>query len=71
MDFPTDWNRHDPNQFNPMYACKHPRPTIAILEAIESLREFVVGSRPMYQISNDDFAAILRVAATSIEGIDA
>lgn len=68
-DFPK-WNNESPNQFNPMHACKHPRPSIAILEALDALRAWVTQSQGMYGVSNQDFAALLRVAANSAEAIE-
>jgi hypothetical protein len=60
-----NWNREQTDRFNPMDAGTHARIDIAILQSIDSLRLFVTGKTGLNHMDNDEFAALLEVAAAS------
>ena len=60
-----NWDRATQDRFNPMDAGTHARIDIAILQAIDSLRLFVTGKTGVYQMDNEEFAALLEVAASA------
>lgn len=62
-----NWNKESPQRFNPMDAGTHARIDIAVLQAVDSIRLFVTGKTGARQMSNDEFSALLRVAASSAE----
>lgn len=59
------WDNSQQDRFNPMDAGTHARIDIAILQAIDSLRLFVSGKTGVFQMDNEEFAALLEVAAAS------
>lgn len=64
------WDASSAGRFNPMDDSEHPRVDIAILQAIDSIRKYVTGKTGVYQMDNDEFAALLEVAAASARRID-
>ena len=59
------WDHTKPNRFNPMDDATHENIDIAILQAVDSLRLFVTGKKGMLVMDNEEFAALLEVAAAS------
>lgn len=60
-----NWNPEQKDRFNPMDAGTHARIDISILQAIDSLRLFVTGQTGSCHMDNDEFAALLDIAASS------
>lgn len=60
-----EWDDRHPERFNPMDAATHARIDIAVLQAVDALRMFVTGQTGMKLMDNDEFAALLKVAAAS------
>jgi hypothetical protein len=65
-----NWDYKQSDRFNPMDAGTHARIDIAILQAIDSLRLFVTGKTGINHMSNEDFAELLDVAASSARRAD-
>lgn len=65
-----NWNKESPGRFNPMDSGTHARIDIAVLQAVDSIRLFVTGKTGTRQMSNEEFAALLRVAASSAERVE-
>lgn len=60
-----EWDNRHPERFNPMDAATHARIDIAVLQAIDAMRMFVTGQIGMKHMDNEEFAALLEVAAAS------
>ena len=64
-----DWDPSNPDRFNPMDACRHARIDISVMEAVDALRAFVCGETGSRQMSNEDFANLLRASAESADRV--
>lgn len=64
-----NWDRELKDRFNPMDAGTHARIDIAVLQAIDSLRLFVTGKTGVYQMDNEEFAALLDIAAAAAKRV--
>jgi GGDEF domain-containing protein len=64
-----NWDSSDAGRFNPMDSCRHARIDIAVMEAVDALRAFVVGETGVRRMSNEDFANLLRASAESADRV--
>lgn len=58
-----DWDPEEPDRFNPMDAAFDGSVDVATLQVINSLRKFLTGECGVRRMSDEEFMAILVVAA--------
>lgn len=65
-----EWSSDNTERFNPLDSGTSDRSEISVLQSIDAIRAFVTGETGAHRMSNQEFADLLRVAASAAERAD-